>query len=644
MLEKINSLLKRKFDSLEAFLDFYRDVLPKRVGSYRLVEVGPIMSQGTPEEIEGYLKNRFSFNGIEMDMPNGIDWYGTPTGDLEWNGGFVRHGYFMYLADEYEKTGDEIYPRTIITHMLDYIRNVPPFDPTGKPYFEYKKSTWRPFEAAGRVSENWPVALAKIIGSKEMTPAIWGEIFLSIYTHGEFLSRHHWRTGNHACLECADLAIMSLFYSELAESEKWIAYAVDFLVGIWDKIFYPDGYSREMSGAYHFVAARNFLGLYEVAKNCGRLDIFPEIYVQRLKGAANAEFYQQKPDYSLPITNDSNVTTTHKYLLKKITDLVEDKAYIDYRLSNCATGKKPPHDSYFFKDARLCVMRSGWDSDALYLSFDMGDWGDNHMNEDQLNVELSAFGRNFLINCGRWRYTTSPNVEWLDKAKYFKATGSYNSVIVNGFPQMPDDAEGVFKTYTSNGNTIEHAHGCFTHGYGSEATESDEEMLKAKGVANKKILRFKARHEREVIFVKPYFYIVRDNIIADEPGDTEFFAEQLWHFMPVGLSVIDGGQYVFTNYSDANLIMATINDADNSGTLSTFEGCENPFRGWYCPSYDNLVPAPEAAFKKYGKQQVTFETLLLPIKGVVNTMPIFKKTNDGYYVSHEGKEWNITLE
>jgi hypothetical protein len=138
-----------------------------------------------------------------------MDWYAAPNGDLEWNGGLVRHGYFMLLAEEYRKTGKEIYAETVIEHLLDYIERVPPFDPEGKPYLDYKKSTWRPFEVAGRAAETWPEALAKVIQSPAMTPEAWAKILISTHEHAVFLRKHHWKTGNHATLEVAAVGIIS---------------------------------------------------------------------------------------------------------------------------------------------------------------------------------------------------------------------------------------------------------------------------------------------------------------------------------------------------------------------------------------------------------------------------------------------------
>ena len=85
-IEQINQVLSIPFASSQELLDFYRKELPGRVGSYRLDEVGPIMSVGSDEEVEGYLNKRFFFNGKGVVMEGAIDWYATPEGDLEWNG------------------------------------------------------------------------------------------------------------------------------------------------------------------------------------------------------------------------------------------------------------------------------------------------------------------------------------------------------------------------------------------------------------------------------------------------------------------------------------------------------------------------------------------------------------------------------
>lgn len=635
MLKKINQTLSVPFQSKDALLAFYQQELPKRVGNFRLDEVGPIMSVGSEKEIEGYLTNKFYFNGIGIDMGEEIDWYGTPNGDLEWNGGLVRQGHFMYLADAYTKTGNEKYAQTIINQMLDYIHKNPPYNPEGKPYLEYKKSTWRPFEVAGRAAENWPVALAQIINSSSMTANAFSEIFYSIYEHAQFLLKHHWRTGNHACLEVSGLGVLSIFYREFKDADGWRTYAVHFLMEMLDQQFYKDGYTKEMSGAYHWIAMRNFFAFYQVGMNNGFAEIFPKKYIDVVTQAAWAEFYQQKPDYSLPVTNDSNVTTQHKKQLEQLSYLI-NKEIIDYRIRNTDYGETPPDTSHFFKDARVAIMRSDWSKNAVYASIDMGRWGTNHMNEDQLNLEISAYGRNLLVNCGRWRYTTSPGVEWLSKAQYFKKTAAYNSLLCDGYSQMPKDADGQMMITEQ----YDYAKGVFTGGYGREENLIDDVLLKQKGLTSSKTCMVKnTKHTREVFFAKPTFFIVKDTVTTNE----NHTATQVWH-MAEGKVSIYNESCVYSNFNDANFIMVQLGNP----SINVYKGSEIPFKGWNCPKYDYINPAPEIDFTLEGDKKIVFETLIYPVCGRANSLnlPVFKKTitqdDEIYTVSYNGKTTKIS--
>jgi len=629
LLENIDALVSTPFASLEDLLAFYREHLPKRVKNYHQEEVGPIMHKDLPGEADKFVKKIFHLGEETLDMSDGLNWYGSPSGDLEWNGGLVRHGYFMLLADEYKKTGNEIYAQTIVEHILDYIENVPRFAPVGKPYLEYKKSTWRPFEVACRVAETWPEALAKIINSEHVTPEAWGKIFYSIYDHADFLTIHHWKTGNHATLEVADLGIISIFYKEFKRADEWRKYAVDFLMDMWPKLFHEDGYTKEMSGGYHWVAMRSYFSFYEVALNNGYESIFSAEYEERLILNAMAELYQDKPDYSIPVTNDSNTKTNRKEQLERIHALFK-LPEVEYRLTEGKSGKAPEHTSYFFPVARVGIMRSDWTQQARYLFFDMGRWGENHMNEDQLNIEVFAYGRPFLTNCGRWRYTTSPDAPWMSWARYFKTTRSYNSVLIDGYNQVNGDADGFMNAY----DNYDYAEGWFDAGYGVDVSAIDEKELKEKGITQKKTCRVSGvEHTRKIIFVKPVFWIVRDEVT----GSGGYKAEQIWHYYDGNLNK-EGNVWV-TQFDDANLIVQTIGKNDIKATY--YKGSEDPIAGWHCPYYDIKRPAPELRFEQKGIDSIIFHTLIFPIKGKPETLPQFEVTNNGYKVSFGSTEWTV---
>ena len=628
LLERINTVVEKPFVSLEACLDHYRTVLPARVRAYHQEEVGPVYHHKEPGEADRFVAKKFHLGEGTCDMSAGLNWYATATGDLEWNGGLVRQGYFMLLAEEYAKTGKEIYAETIIEHMLNYIENVPPFDPAGKPYLEYKKSTWRPFEVAGRAAETWPEALAKIIGSPAMTAEAWAKILFSVHQHAVFLRKEHWKTGNHATLEVAALGIIACFYQEFRERGAWLAYAVEFLDGMWTHLFAEDGYSREMSGSYHWVAMRSFFTFYEVACNNGYGKLFPASFRERLILNSYAELYQDKPDISTPISNDSSSKINRREQLERIYRLLKIQE-VGYFLSGGKKGPAPEITSYFYPHSRVGIMRSDWSPSASYLYFDMGPWGDNHMNQDQLSIEVSAKGRHFLINGGKWRYTTSdPNADWMPLAKYFKATASYNCVLVNGFGQIFGDVEGKMVV----GERFDYADGIFKAGFGEEVPGCDQKLLRERGLSTLMENRLPGvSHRRQVFFFKPFGWIVRDTI----EGEGVKNAAQLWHFYEGPVKPLNKEATAWTTGFDKNNLVV-VTQGEGTSSAKVYEGQKKPFiAGWHCPYYDQLRAAPELRFAQEGSDRIVFHTLLLPIDGVASTPPVFSFAGDHYTVRAE---------
>jgi len=627
LLQCVNAIVETPFASLEACLTHYRDVLPRRVGDYHQEEVGPIYHHEGAGEADLFVRKVFHLGEGTVDMSGGLDWYATATGDLEWNGGLVRHGYFVLLANAYEETGREIYAETIVEHMLHYIKTVPRFEPAGKTYLEYKKSTWRPFEVAGRAAETWPEALSKIIHSPSLTPEAWAKILISIREHADFLRKKHWKTGNHATLEVAAIGIIAVFYQEFRERDAWLTYAVEFLDGMWPELFAGDGYSREMSGSYHWVAMRSFFSFYEIACRNGFAHLFPARYRERLIRNSYAELYQDKPDGSTPISNDSSSSINRRVQLERIHrqfDLPE----VGYFLSDGREGRPPAAASYFYPDSRIGIMRSDWTPRANYLYFDLGPWGDNHMNQDQLAIEVSAKGRHFLINGGKWRYTTSdPDAEWMPLAKYFKATASYNCVLVNGYGQVFGDADGRMLTT----ERFDYADGVFTAGFGEEAPGRDETLFRERGLSTRMENRLPGvTHRRQVFFAKPHGWIVRDTI--DGPGVTH--ADQLWHFLEGPVRSIDDSRTIWaTDFPDCNLIVQSRGGEKIESQL--YEGQKKPFfAGWHCPYYDQLRPAPEVRFSVRRSGRIVFHTLLLPVEGPVSEVPHFAYSENNYSIRY----------
>ena len=264
----------------------------------------------------------------------------------------------------------------------------------------------------------------------------------------------------------------------------------------------------------------------------------------------------------------------------------------------------------------------------------MGPWGDNHMNQDQLSIEVSGKGRHFLINGGKWRYTTSdPDADWMPLAKYFKATASYNCVLVNGFGQVFGDAEGTMKVSYD----YDYADGFFKAGFGEEVPGRDEKLFKERGLSTLMEDRLPGvTHRRQVFFARPHGWIVRDTI--EGPGIKS--ADQLWHFFEGPVAPLDSRQAWATQFEDSNLVMVTKGSGPQSAEV--FEGQREPFfAGWHCPYYDQLRPAPEVRFTQIGNRRIVFHTLLLPVSGPVTEVPTFDIMQTHYAVRAGDIAFNV---
>src|SRR5690606_15235854 len=89
----------------------------------------------------------------------------------------------------------------------------------------------------------------------------------------------------------------------------------------------------------------------------------------------------------------------------------------------------PGAPSVVYPWAGQLVMRSGYDVDAHWAFFDIGPWGTGHQHNDKLHLSVSAFGRDLLVDGGRFAYRGS----LADKfRRYAVGSASHNVVLIDG--------------------------------------------------------------------------------------------------------------------------------------------------------------------------------------------------------------------
>jgi len=203
--------------------------------------------------------------------------------------------------------------------------------------------------------------------------------------------------------------------------------------------------------------------------------------------------------------------------------------------SDGTRGTAPDHTSHYFPYAGQMVMRSGWEPDARYLLMDAGPFGLGHQHEDKLSLVVHAFGKQMLADPGNYAYDSSP---W---RKYTIDTPAHNTVLVDGLSQCRRKCDR--ETYVvqqppagnlwRSGPRLDYAAGQYDEGYGPQR---DVQVV----------------HRREVVFVKPSYWLVIDQLT----GSGRHRYESLWHFDADEAQVDSAGPAVRTVDPGPNCLVA----------------------------------------------------------------------------------------
>src|SRR5690606_4892869 len=87
--------------------------------------------------------------------------------------------------------------------------------------------------------------------------------------------------------------------------------------------------------------------------------------------------------------------------------------------------------STVFPWAGQAVYRSGWDADARWSFFDGGPLGTNHEHYDKLHLSVSAYGRDLLVDSGRYTYVGGSH------RSFYRSTQAHNTIAFTGKGQKP---------------------------------------------------------------------------------------------------------------------------------------------------------------------------------------------------------------
>jgi hypothetical protein len=380
-------------------------------------------------------------------------------------------------------------------------------------------------------------------------------------------------SGNWLCMEANGMGHVGILFPEFKDAATWRDTAVERLYKELDNQVYLDGAQIELSTGYHYVSLGNFLGLAKVAQlNDIKL---PQDYVGKLERMYAYGLWAMTPDRNLPPVNDAwgaNVPQT----LREGFELFPPRKDFQWIATDGKQGTPPDHTSHWFPWAGWAIMRSGWGREDNYLFFDVGPFGYGHQHEDKLAVDVWAYGARLIIDVGSYRYDTSA------MRRYVVGPWAHSIVFVDGQTQKRG---GLGDTYVNKQpqtnpwfttEAFDYCEGVYDNGFGPQR-------------------ELKVEHRRQVLFVKPDYWVVLDTLTPPDQAEHNYWA--LFHLGSEEAQASERSTIRTMNADRANLQLIPLGEAPVQADV--VKGQEQPFLlGWIgTHGVGNKHPIPVARFE-----------------------------------------------
>jgi uncharacterized heparinase superfamily protein len=437
----------------------------------------------------------------------------------------------------------------------------------------------------------------------------------------------------HLASEALSLLYAGTAFPEFPDSGTWRETAVHLLAGQIQTQVGSDGVHVEQSSWFHRFTIDVYLQVLLLARRNG-IAVPPHvpIAVQRM-----VEFLLalRQPDGSVPSIGDSDGQALLPFSSRSPRDARDlfAVAAVVFNRSDFAwaaegfapevawlTGIEgvqafdeiapaPPTSarSRVFPSGGYAVMSSGWERDAHQMLVDIGPLGcavsSGHGHADLLAIQCAVFGEPTIVDPGTHWYTGDS--KWRD---FFRSTAAHSTVTIDGESQA--EASGPFGWRRRPRVRLREWH-----------STPDFDFLDAEhdGYAR---LADPVCHRRRVIFVKPAYWILIDDLLGAArhrvdltfqfaPGEVALGAH------PWARAITKSGQVLWISPFPSAPAQATL----KCGELS-------PICGWMAPEFGHLRPAPMLIYSFAVALPWRIVTLLLPDRQGHSTPPAVRPLYD----------------
>lgn len=343
-------------------------------------------------------------------------------------------------------------------------------------------------------------------------------------------------------------------HREFVKWREWFDRGKDGLFENLKQAIQPDGSLQESSPNYHALSVNRFLSVLETCKQI-QTNV-PEWAKSLTERGLDWLMYCTQGNGIIPAWGDTWQPMTCNLFARAYAYYGRD----DYKwmATRGAEGHEPAEKSKAFPNGGWFVMRSGWSHEDLFLMTHNGPFP-GHGHNDRLAVVAYAYGNELIIDPGIYSYGTAEAAE-LSKSR------NHSTVTVDG--------RDTIKNYSDNRMII-------TNGFDYYA-----------GTNSGYIGDEKTHHTRQIMFVKPSYWLLRDTITGS--GKHEIVSQFQFPRCQVE---IDG-----LTARSPNVQISLIGD----GGFRAFKDS-----GMICLN-EQLYPIPVARYSKVGELPTSFLTLIFP--------------------------------
>lgn len=528
---------------------------------------------------------------VPVTFNKGINWGFVPEEDVEWTYMLNRHRFLIPLGQAYILTGDERYAETFYTLVSNWIVTNPK---------EVAPLAWRTIDVGLRIS-NWLKAIFYFKESKWFTSAFFAQILESLHEQGQYLVDHFtaWDViSNWGVLESKGLFELSVFGGDFKAARLWSSESRKRLVKTIDIQVYQDSMHWEQSPMYHNEVLLSYLAVIKVSK-LNNIEQ-SQALLETTKKMAYATMYMTKPNYHQPMKGDSDSIDTRDVVTKSALlfndPVLKTRGFVKLDFENlwdfgpeAIRTYKDLKETRFetasigFKNSGNFFMRSGWNSDDLYMYFHCGPLGGGHGHADLLHIDVHAYGKDLLSDSGRFTYSDANPLR-----RALKRPDAHNTTQVDelDFTECQDSwsygriAQPIYTNWVTEQtfDYIEASHDGYEH------------------------LPDPVKVKRTVIFIKPSYWLLIDHFTCEQ---THVFTQN-FNFPP-GKVTIDVQDKVCStqNEYDANIhIIPLANDALTVTKTKSYTSF----------AYNEIEPSEHVKYRLRSEGTTVMTQLLYPTK------------------------------